>query len=218
MITDEDIKVGQKYKLELLCIHSGEKVIIFETPTGDHIPLRNRDRECVTSINPYEPLKLATINRIPETAPKYDPCRLFRKGDIVKIVEWRGRRMADDSNGGVYTVQEDEKTNDYKGVSIKHETKGRLIGWARVHACNLELVTPVDETERYIIIHNEYDKYYEVCWKDDDEDGMTGRVRCRVMYWYHQSPMTYTEAQAKAAAEAERDRLNAEYRKERNNG
>lgn len=84
-----------------------------------------------------------------------------------------------------------------------------------VNAVFLKLVTPVEEMESYIVIHNKNEKYFEVCWKDDDEpDGRTGHTRCRVTYWYHQPPMTCTEEEAKVAAEAERDRLNSEYRKE----
>ena len=47
----EYIKVGETYNLELLCIHNKGKVIVFETPTGDHIPLRNSDIECVSPAN-----------------------------------------------------------------------------------------------------------------------------------------------------------------------
>lgn len=47
----EYIEEGKKYKLELLCIHNKENIIVFETPTGDHIPLRNSDIECVCPAN-----------------------------------------------------------------------------------------------------------------------------------------------------------------------
>ena len=93
----EEIKVGEKYRIELLCILNKEKVIVFETPTGDHIPLRNSDIECVSPANGIKNTeketifptikKLATLPQNfprPETAPKYDPCRLFKAGDIVE--------------------------------------------------------------------------------------------------------------------------------------
>ena len=66
----EYVEEGKKYKLELLCIHNKEKVIVFETPTGDHIPLRIADLECGSPAND-------TKNT--ENTPKYDPNRKFRE-------------------------------------------------------------------------------------------------------------------------------------------
>ena len=185
----EDIKVGEIYNIQVKVIGiDDDSIHVFYADATDLSGLHIKKQ------------RAGILSPIPqEKAPKYDPRRKFRKGDIVKIVEWRGRRMADGSNGGVYTVQEDEKTNDYKGVSIKHETKGRLIGWARVHACNLELVTPVEELEPYIV--KKYSTFFAVEKRNNHKD----------------RPATYDldfHPNAKAAAEAERDRLNAEYRKE----
>jgi hypothetical protein len=206
MITDEDIKVGQKYKLELLCIHSGEKVIIFETPTGDHIPLRNGDRECVTSINPYEPLKLVISNRIPETAPKYDPCRKFRKGDIVEPRKGREVYACEwfdcvfHKLEGTYKVCDDEREGH---VSVIDKETGED---CYVSSFALELVTPVEERESYSVKESIFIKDEWQVWKDGGDKTQTLIA-------------TYTLAHpnAKKAAAAERDRLNAEYRKEQGN-
>jgi len=148
----------------------------------------------------------------PETAPKYDPCRRFRKGDLAELSRYKGRAIIpiDLKVGDKVKVCENEKTDS----TIIHviDPIGRRYF---INPAYLELVTPVEELVRYIIIHNENNKYYEVCWKDDDEpDGRTGRTRCRTTFWYHQPPQTYSQKEAKAAAEAERDRLIAEYRKE----
>lgn len=31
--------------------------------------------------------------------PKHDPCRLFKKGDLVRVVEWNGRHFHDRDYG-----------------------------------------------------------------------------------------------------------------------
>lgn len=54
------IKIGEKYKLELLCIHNAEKVIIFETPTGALLPFRESDLECVSPVEELEPYSVET--------------------------------------------------------------------------------------------------------------------------------------------------------------
>lgn len=49
-----DIKEGKYYNLELQCILNREKVIVFETASGDHIPIRLCDLECVHPVEePY---------------------------------------------------------------------------------------------------------------------------------------------------------------------
>lgn len=207
MITDEDIKVGQKYKLELLCIHSAEKVIIFETPTGDHIPLRNGDRECVTSINPYEPLKLVISNRIPEIAPKYNPNRLFKKGDIVEprkgrevyACEWED--CVFHKLEGTYKVCNDEREGH---VSVIDKETGVD---CYVSSFALELVTQAEELEPYRIFNNERLGAWTVLKNE--------LIFAYYPYRVNESDnIVHSEEEAKAAAEAERDRLNAEYRKE----
>lgn len=87
----KEVKTGEKYKLELLCIHNAGKVIMFETPTGDHLPFRESDLECVSP-----------------AAPKYDPCRKFREGDMVDVMEEMEPYSIDTCPYG-YTVNKGEQ-------------------------------------------------------------------------------------------------------------
>jgi hypothetical protein len=70
-----------------------------------------------------------------------------------------------------------------------------------VPACHLELITPVEEMEPYIVV--DAHTHWDVADKN---------MKAVAIYSKGNHP------QAKAAAEAERDRLNAEYRKEQSNG
>lgn len=186
----EYIEEGKKYKLELLCIHNKEKVIVFETTTGDHIPLRIADLECVSPAND-------TKNA--ETAPKYDPNREFRKGDKVRLVQCNGRNPFDSFNGieylpdeTIYTVDGDEYDNGKVELYAMDSCDT-----FEIHHSNIELVTPVEELEPYSV--SEATVQYLV--KEDNK-----KVVAQFCKLYHPN--------AKSAAEAERDRLNAEWRKE----
>lgn len=49
MIEAEQIKQGERYTLELLCIlNKDNEIFVFETPTGDHIPISKNDIECIS--------------------------------------------------------------------------------------------------------------------------------------------------------------------------
>ena len=220
----KDIKIGEAYnaRVKVLSIEKGLMEAEIATALIDKkgkplVPdvayFTERDIAAFSPINPYEPLMLDTINRIPENTPKYDPFRKFREGDIVEPCQVKGRWFGTawkNRSGIRFTVTKDE---DEEGVMWVKDPDS--LHPKDVEAVFFQLVTPVEELERYIIIHNENNKYYEVCWKDDDEpDGRTGRVRCRATFWYYHPPQTYTQKEAKEAAESERDRLNAEYRKE----
>ena len=155
-----------------------------------------------------------------DPAPKYDPCRKFRKGDKVRVVECNGRDYKDYDpytnlqTSELYTVLENESEAIDGGCGDILIAKDNIE--QEILFCFLELVTPVEELERYVIIHNKREKFFDVAWKDDDEtDGRTGRTRCRATYWYNSPPQSYTQTEAKAAADAECARLNAEYRKEK---
>ena len=197
----EDIKVGETYKLELLCIYNKEKVVVFETPTGDHMPLRNSDHECVSPANGIKNT---------ENAPKYDQNRMFRKGDIVRLREYNGRKPYDfwhkqvikNYGAKLDTVLEDEL--DSGNVDIFQDAPIDELT-VRVHSCHLELVTPVEELEPYRIGKSDYNGFVNIEKK--------GKIIAMIPYGkeLHEHK---TEEQALAAAEAERDRLNAEHRKE----
>lgn len=121
------------------------------------------------------------------TKPKYDPNRKFRKGDKVRIVEWNGRKSMRD--GMIALVVNNEDNGGMVEVSID--------GWKNgvfYNACKLELVTPVEELEPYTVVES-YGR----------TDVMKGD--------YPIATYTDSHPHAKEAAEAERDRLNAEWRK-----
>ena len=122
----KEIKIGKKYKLELLCIHNAGKVIMFETPTGDHLPFRESDLECVSP-----------------AAPKYDPCRPFRKGDKVQVKKRDGRcngKAGEYLREAFCTVAEDETPNELVRV-LHNSTEYRLA------PAYLELITPAEELD-----------------------------------------------------------------------
>ena len=133
---------------------------------------------------------------------KHDPCRLFRKGDKVRVVEWNGRHFHDRDHGTELTtgcicvVINDEEmtfTEGYINISVSYEGQVRYIA-----PCFLELITPVEELEPYVV--EEVGGFYYV-----DSRNMRHAV-CVFNKECH--------PHAKEAAEAERDRLNAEWRKE----
>lgn len=130
-----------------------------------------------------------------KSPPKYDPTRLFKKGDKVRVVEYKGRLTGYDKK--IYKVCEDEEES---GRYIKL-SQDSCIGHVTVDAAYLELITPVEELEPYTIELGVMGKGTDYRIKKDNV------IICAY---------SYVHPNAKAAAEAECDRLNAEYRKERN--
>ena len=137
-----------------------------------------------------------------ETAPKYDPNREFKKGDKVRVVERHGRYQpnipCDELWKGLCTVAEDE---DFCNNLVKvrsEDGREKLSHW-----WYLELVTPVEELEPYYV--KNIIKGYAVCKMG------AGDLDASCVFWSKYHP------NARAAAEAERDRLNAEWRKEQSN-
>ena len=126
---------------------------------------------------------------------KYDPCRLFRKGDRVKTRSVFGRKIYIDDV--LYEVMWDESCNK---ISVKDLTSAEtLVGMPSVF---FELVIPVEEMEPYFVIKGDLINGWDVC-KQKNEN-----ICCTV------ATFTQGHPNAKAAAEAERDRLNDEWRKE----
>jgi hypothetical protein len=127
-----------------------------------------------------------------EPAPKYDPCRLFKKGDRVRVVEYKGRikPYLKDVLGKVYTLDAGE--NDIHIAYIKAD------GIDLLDVCHLELVSPVEELDPYEV--TESPDYFAVAHRCTGDEPAT--------FWkeYHPNPA--------AAAEAECKRLNDEHRKE----
>ena len=134
--------------------------------------------------------------------PPYDPCRTFRVGDIVCHVERAGRTYFDapplgekcrviepENKAGIVCVE--YKVNDER---YTHE----------IPFYHLELVTPVEVLEPYYV-------------KDDGTHYVVGKrpEEPEIVYLAEYSKTLHPHA--KEAAEAERDRLNAEHRKGQNN-
>lgn len=123
-----------------------------------------------------------------QPASKYDPCRLFKKGDSVRVVEWNGRQSL--RVGRVGFVVKNEDASSMVELSID--------GWKNgifYHACHLELVTPVEELEPYKIQDTRY------------EYMIHRHLAIIATFLKEEHP------RAKEAAEAECARLNEEYRK-----
>lgn len=131
--------------------------------------------------------------------PKSDPCREFRKGDRVRVVERNGRipicfPIDRITVGDIVTVAENE-TGDVFIKVLSKDGHEMMAPWFM-----LELVTPVEELAPYIIsegagiieVYNEKREAVKAWFYDDVKAGV----------------------KALAEAEAERDRLNAEWRKE----
>lgn len=198
----KDIKVGQKYNFTLLAIHDKTEYMdaLFESPTGRRYYIEEYD---YTALSPLPSEQQASA------CPKYDPCRKFKKGDRVEPTYWNGRppvaaEMRANSeflpHDGIYTVLSDERNSiafiDYHGKSVF------------IPVNHLELVTPVEEQGPYKVRHNEA----HAAWSIYGPYGLSA-----VNYFYGER-YPYTSDTAKAAAEAECAMLNAEYRKEQNNG
>lgn len=137
-------------------------------------------------------------------APKYDPCRKFRKGDKVRVVEWNGRRPQCVALLGKETIVLRDESS--LGVRIQIGESGE--SYCTPEPCFLELVTPVEELESYHL-----NEIYDI-----DDGKLIGyevaRVDTRDAIFYGGENHLRTIEQAKERAEAERDRLNAENRKE----
>jgi hypothetical protein len=163
-----------------------------------------------------EPSKLQMLYSSPEmkslikklSAPKYDPCRKFRKGDKVRLIEWNGRKPFDTLHGlklnlgEVHIVLDDEyeRNEVYIGMSAADEEQ------SVVHACNLELITPVEDMGPYRVRHNAVHSAWSIY----------GPFDLSAVNYFYGEHYPYTKETARAAAEAECARLNEEYRKEQN--
>lgn len=132
---------------------------------------------------------------LPSKDLKYDPCRKFKKGDKVRVVERDGRSpilCGAVELGGTYTVHADEDDGDVI-LDIGYGVNGgESIAWTF-----LELVTPVEELEPYSVKETMCHDGWQIV-----RDGLPLAI-----YDSRRHP------NAKAAAEDECNRLNAEYRK-----
>lgn len=138
-----------------------------------------------------------TCVSIPSEDLKYDPCRKFKKGDKVRVVERNGRSpilCGAVELGGTYTVRTDEDDGDVILDIGYGALGGESIAWTF-----LELLTPIEELEPYFVQENQ--NTVEVLSHEDEEVPATVFFKSK-----HKN--------ARERAEAERDSLNAEHRKE----
>lgn len=137
--------------------------------------------------------------------PKYDPCRLFKKGDKVEYSPRDGRDCLEAP--WIYDEAEVIEDEDKNGSVVVRFTFND--GEPAVHKVPwyyLQLVIPVEELEPYFIKEDKIELWWEV-WKRDDEVG--GLLVALFSTGEHPN--------SKAAAEAECARLNADHRKEQGN-
>ena len=190
----EEIKEGETYNVRVKVIEKYGNCVDaiyaeYDAIEGIHIPKRR-----IGILHPISP-ENGTKNT--ETAPKYDQNRLFRKGDRVRVAEYKGRCLKPFSLkiGDVLTVSKDEPNDDTCVIWCKFYDRDFYLDPAY-----LELVTPVEELEPYFVqgfkggygvFHTRLQPEAEVCHYFND-----------------------MHPHAKEAAEAECARLNAEYRKE----
>lgn len=185
----KNLKPGDKLVHEIRFIEGG----------GDYIkcsfsPLFSRDKTSFLIDRAFLSLPSEIVNRQSSTVNKYDPTRLFKKGDKARVVELFGRRDATFALGELVTVTENECGVTFISVKDKNGCDG-LIAWNF-----LELVTPVEELEPYFI--SEGAGIIEI-WN---------KAREVVKTWYYDA--VKAGVVALAAAEAECARLNEEWRKE----
>jgi hypothetical protein len=180
----EDIKVGETYNVRMKCVDDKENSLrSFSMETIPYICRLFDKKDIETCVFPLLP---------PEPAPKYDPCRPFRKGDKVRIITHKGRHYDEESKSrhlSVFSVTEDEEP--LGAVELLDSDF-----YFEVDPAYLELVTPVEELEPYHVV----------------EDSVSFNVvkgnRIPVFFCKGSHP------HAKVAAESECARLNAEHRKE----
>lgn len=143
---------------------------------------------------------------LPSAKPKYDPCRLFKKGDMVQP---RSGKTVLASEYGFVTFH--ELAGEYE--VNEDEARGTVTLIVNGHACfvsafALELVTPVEELEPYRVVWPENYQCVRI---------MKEKRIYKSIPFDEEECVYHTLEEAKAAAEAECRRLNEEYKKEQNN-
>lgn len=192
----EDIKIDETYNVRVKIRKIGETYIecspILEGGVlSHHWPTAF----AVGETSAFSPITTENGRNNSEPAPKYDPNRLFQKGDRVRVVEYKGRikPYLKDVLGKVYTLDEGE--NNIHIAYIKAD------GIDLLDVCHLELVSPVEELDPYEV--TESTDYFAVAHRRTGDEPAT--------FWKESHP------NPAAAAEAECARLNAEHRKEKTN-
>lgn len=146
--------------------------------------------------------------------PKHDPCRLFKEGDIVETVERDGRDYKDmPPLGARCCVCDDEKDGI---VAIVYQV-GSTLYKHNVPFCHLELVTPVEEQEPYYVGDCKDDPDCPFFYIQNNNNEISYGLLEEVARYVYNTDYTADKETVRKRAEAECDRLNAEWRKEQNN-
>lgn len=135
--------------------------------------------------------------------PKHDPCRPFKEGDIVTPIERDGREVPDGAPVGEKCAVVESERN---GIVCIRFDAGSELYIHEIPYFHLELVTPVEELAPYSVHESEIVQGFDIV--RDKLCVMTFPYGAKEYGWY------YNRIDAKEAAEAARDRLNAAYRKE----
>ena len=165
------------------------------------------------SLPSVEPIEMSHTAKISEERPKYDPCRKFKEGDIVDYRRRHGRDYETVPDPEDYklarVISSEDEESGMVGVEFIEAYGGEDVFFA-VPWYHLELVTPIEELELYFV--GESENSYDLFRKTINGNQL------RASFWWRHNPtpdlIELSKANAKAAAEAERDRLNAEHRKE----
>lgn len=201
---DKDIKVGNFYHVLVKVLHID--------PINGEIATETAN-EFGTSLNmeptyfarcekeAFFPITSENSVKNSEPAPKHDPCRLYREGDKVRYIKRNGRfcpgsHAYERHLSLLGTVIRDEKPNYSVFVNFEHCSDDY-----RIDPAYLELVKPVEEQERYVVEPS------DIAWFVVDTKHQAGTLNA-VMF------INAIHPNAKAAAEAECARLNADCRKE----
>lgn len=196
----EDIKIGERVSLHGYISNMTNKHFFITFHTGF-----NQYTKVKFEIPALELYPITPENGIenPESTPKYDPRRKFRKGDKVRFKEYLGRKSLAHCDE-IITLEVDEIHGQCFWLEMKPD--GDIVQ-RNAYFCFLELVTPVEEFKPYSVkLRKELtaDDTYPYCAVVDHDGNEAARFYSEL----------YEAGKARAAAEAECDRLNAEYRKE----
>lgn len=189
----KQLKNGDKILIEVIFDQiddDGDAVIEYTNSVSDREHGFIAPKHIVVGVSETQPNK-----------PKYDPCRLFKKGDRVRIVKYAGRCYTTfwESFVGAEVFVETSET-----VYSLPEVKTAK-GLQPIDPAYLELVTPVEELTPYSVHESEVMQGFDIV--RDKLCVMSFPFGAKECGWY------YNETAAKEAAEAECSRLNAAYRK-----
>lgn len=188
----EDIKVGETYNVRVIVKYIEGYDVVAAT-IGQDGKEGYRTRFLFGDNKAFSPIS-------PETAPKYDPCREYKEGDVVRYKPCNGREHKCFTDDEFFcernlTVIAAEDSTSHNVMVMSQDGRTKIVEF-----CYLELITPVEEMEPY-----------SVRVSDAFDIVRGGEI---VMTIPFTEDDYYTFDQAEAAAETECDRLNAEWRKE----